>query len=321
MSQEPSAALDISTEEKPERKRGFWRKLKRGLNMTHTELIDRIGAAAAGRGVIDEEMLEELEEVLIASDLGAETSLELVDSIRERVKVGQAGDEVLLRQMLADEISLLLLDAPRPAPVSLPMVTLVVGVNGAGKTTSIAKLAQRSRDRGEKVLLAAGDTFRAAAIEQLETWADRLSLPVVRHQAGSDPAAVVFDAMQAAKARSIDHVIVDTAGRLHTKTNLMEELRKIGRVVEREAEGWSVQTLLIIDATNGQNGLQQARQFAEVVPVDALFLTKVDGTAKGGVVVAVARAMRVPVAYLGVGEGADDIVDFDAREFARAMLG
>ncbi len=314
--------LDISEEEpREERRKGFWSKLKRGLTMTHTEIFDRISAAATGRAVIEEETLEDLEESLIAADLGVETTLELVDNIRSRVLSGQGGDVVRLREMLVDEVAVLLLDAPRLAPLPPPRVTLVVGVNGVGKTTSIAKLAKRSVEDGESVLLAAADTFRAAAIDQLSIWGERLGVEVVRQQPGSDPAAVVFDALQAAKARSVDHVIVDTAGRLHTKTNLMNELEKIGRVVEREAPNFTQRTLLVLDATNGQNALLQAQEFAKTVPVDGLFLTKLDGTAKGGVVVAIARAMRLPVVHLGVGEQAEDMVDFYPRDFAAALFG
>ena len=318
-----SDRLDISEPESSTetRRKGFWSKLKRGLTMTHTEIIDRIGAAASGRGVIEEDTLEELEESLIAADLGVKTAMELVESVRTRVLSGQGSDVVKLRDMLVDEVSVLLLDAPRLAPLPPPRVTLVVGVNGAGKTTSIAKLAKRSQEDGESVLLAAGDTFRAAAIDQLSIWGERLGVEVVKQQPGSDPAAVVFDALQAAKARSVDHVIVDTAGRLHTKTNLMKELEKIGRVVEREAPDFSQRTLLVLDATNGQNALFQAQEFSKTVPVDGLFLTKLDGTAKGGVVVAIAREMRLPVVHLGVGEQAEDMVDFYPRDFAAALFG
>jgi fused signal recognition particle receptor len=316
--------LDVSfdaTPAAPEPKRGFWSKLKRGLAMTHTELLERIGAAVSGRGVIDESTLEQLEESLIGADLGVATSLELVEHLRERVQSGQGADVVKLREMLVDEIAVLLLDAPRLPPLRRPRVTLVVGVNGVGKTTTIAKLARRSQEDGEKPLLAAADTFRAAAIEQLVVWGERLDVEVVRHRAGSDPAAVVFDALQAARARGADNLIVDTAGRLHTKSHLMEELAKIRRVIEREAPGMQCLTLLVLDATNGQNAVAQAREFARTVAVDGLVLTKLDGTAKGGVVAAIARELRLPVAYLGVGEGADDLVEFRAREFAAGLAG
>jgi fused signal recognition particle receptor len=200
-------------------------------------------------------------------------------------------------------------------------VTLVVGVNGVGKTTSIAKLAHLSKSRGEKVLLAAGDTFRAAAIEQLQLWGERLAVPVVAQGSGADPAAVVYDALHAARARQADQLIVDTAGRLHTKENLMQELAKIRRVIAREAPGWRCRTVLVLDATTGQNALSQARQFRDLVQVDGVLLTKMDGTAKGGMAVAVARELRLPILYIGVGEGAEDLIDFRPREFAAALLG
>ena len=305
-----------------EKKKGFWKKLKRGLFMTHTEIIDRMGAAFEGRTVLDEDTLEYLEETLIASDLGVETALELVDGIRQEVRPGEAADFLKLRERLSDEIALLLLDAPRPKALEAgPAVILMVGVNGVGKTTTIAKLARYFEGEGEKVLLAAGDTFRAAAVEQICLWGERLGVDVVRQKAGADPAAVVFDALHAARARKATRVIVDTAGRLHTKDNLMAELAKIRRVVEREAADWQQQTLLVLDATTGQNAILQAREFSKVASVDGVVLTKLDGTAKGGMAVAVARDLRLPVLYLGVGEGAEDLVEFRPREFASALLG
>lgn len=302
-------------------KKGFWKKLKRGLLMTHTEIIEKVDAALEGRATLDDETLEFLEETLIGADLGVETSLELVERIKDRARPGEAGDPLKLRELLADEIAVLLLDAPRPAPTAEGTeITLVVGVNGVGKTTSIAKLARYHLDAGREVLLAAGDTFRAAAIEQLQLWGERLGVPVVSQKSGADPAAVVYDAIQAGRARGVDRVIVDTAGRLHTKENLMKELEKVGRVIEREASAWERRTLLVLDATTGQNAIAQARQFQQVVPIDAVFLTKIDGTAKGGMAVAVARDLRLPVLYLGVGETPEDLVEFHPREFASALF-
>ncbi len=306
-----------------EPKKGFWGKMKRGLFMTHTEIIEKMNAAMEGRATLDEETLEFLEEALIGADLGVEASLELVESLRKDVRPNQAMDIFKLRERLVDEMSILLLDAPqppRPTP-GVPRITLVVGVNGVGKTTSVAKLARRSQIDGERVLLAAGDTFRAAAIEQLELWGQRVGVDVVRSKPGGDPAAVVFDAIQAARARKMDHIIVDTAGRLHTKEHLMQELGKIGRVIEREAADWDRHTILVLDATTGQNAISQARTFTNVVPVDSVLLAKLDGTAKGGMAVAVARELRLPVLYLGVGEQAEDLVEFRPREFAAALLG
>jgi len=301
---------------------GFWKKLKRGLFMTHTEILGRIDAALEGRAVLDERTVEHLEEALIGADLGVETALALVARLQERARQSEAGDAGRLRALLAEEMAALLDQAPRPAPLGPgPAVILVVGVNGVGKTTTIAKLGRREQRAGRQVLLAAADTFRAAAIEQLATWGERLGVEVVRQAPGGDPAAVVYDALEAAKARAADRVIVDTAGRLHTKDHLMAELAKIGRVIERGAAGWQRQTLLVLDATTGQNALAQAREFARVVPVDGVVLAKLDGTAKGGMAVAVACQLKLPVLYLGVGEGADDLVEFRPREFAAALLG
>jgi len=303
-------------------KKGFWKKLKRGLLMTHTEIIDRMGAALEGRAILDEETLEYLEESLIAADVGVEASLELVERIRASVRDREIEDFSRLQELLADEIAILLLDAPQPPkPAPGPTVTLVVGVNGVGKTTSIAKLTRHYQERDQRVVLAAADTFRAAAIEQIVLWGERLGVDVIRQRQGADPAAVVFDALQAGRARKADHVIVDTAGRLHNKEHLMAELGKIGRVVDREAAGWNHRTLLVLDATTGQNAISQAREFIRVVPVDGVILSKLDGTAKGGMAVAIARDLRLPVLFLGVGETPDDLVEFRPREFATALVG
>ena len=302
---------------------GFWKKLKKGLFMTHTEMLDRLDAAVSGRAVVDEESLEYLEEALIATDLGVETALELVERIRADLRGYEGADVLRLREKLVDEMAVLLLDAPQPPRLAAggPQLTLMVGVNGVGKTTSIAKLARRSQARGEKVLLAAADTFRAAAIEQLQLWGERLGIEVIRQAQGADPAAVVYDAIQAGRARGADQVIVDTAGRLHTKDHLMAELAKIRRVIDREAAGWGRRTILVLDATTGQNAVSQAREFTRVLEVDGVLLAKLDGTAKGGVAVAIARDLRLPVLYLGVGESPDDLVEFRPREFAAALLG
>lgn len=316
----PEAALPGGRTPEAEQK-GFWQKLKRGLLMTHTEIVERMEAALEGRAVLDDETLEYLEESLIACDLGVETSLELVESVKRNVRPGDAADPDRLRALIADEVAVLLLDAPRTALGPGPAVTLVVGVNGSGKTTSIAKLTRYYQRRGQGVLLAAADTFRAAAIEQVELWGERLGVDVIRQKPGADPAAVVFDALNAGRARGVDHVLVDTAGRLHNKENLMAELAKIRRVIDRGAGDWQKRTLLVIDATTGQNALAQAREFTRVAAVDGVFLTKLDGTAKGGMAVAVARDLRLPVLFLGVGETPDDIVEFRPREFATALVG
>jgi fused signal recognition particle receptor len=300
---------------------GVWGKLRRGLAKSRSDLRERLEAALSGRGTVDEETLESLEEALIAADLGVEAALDLVERVRLRATRAEAIDVVRLRQMLADEMAILLLDAPRPAGGgTAPRVTLVVGVNGTGKTTSAAKLARWSEARGEKALLAAADTFRAAAVEQLALWGERLGVGVIRQPTGSDAAAVVYDAVQAARARGVRHLIVDTAGRLHNKEHLMAELAKIKRVLDREAADFERHTLLVLDATTGQNAVLQAREFSRAAGVDGVLLAKLDGTAKGGMAVAVARDLELPVLFLGVGESADDLVEFRAREFASALL-
>jgi fused signal recognition particle receptor len=324
---------------------GFLRKLRRGLTMTHTELIEKMSAAFHGQATLDDATLEYLEEILIAADLGVETSLELVERVKSNATRDQASSPARLRKLLADEMAGLLEELPRTplvpgsrasrssrttvAPPAwrssqaspAPQLTLVVGVNGVGKTTSIAKLARLAQRQGQRVMLAAGDTFRAAAIEQLALWGERLGVDVIRQPFGADPAAVAFDAIQAGRARGIDQLFVDTAGRLHTKEHLMAELGKVRRVIDREAADWRRRTLLVLDATTGQNALAQARTFSQVVPVDGVLLAKLDGTAKGGMAVAVTRELGLPVLYLGVGESADDLVEFRPREFAAALLG
>ena len=300
----PETRLPEETEEE----KGFWRKLKRGLFMTHTEIIDKVSSAVSGKVTLDESTFEYLEEVLISADMGVETSLELVERVRKNALHEQTASAARLRKILSDEIADLLFELPRPRLVGRgPVLTLVVGVNGVGKTTSIAKIAKRYQQENQRVMLAAGDTFRAAAIEQLALWGDRLGVEVVRQGQGADPGAVVYDAIHAAKARKIDH--------------LMAELGKVRRVIDREAPDWAKQTILVLDATTGQNALAQAKTFSQVVPIDGVLLAKVDGTAKGGMVVAIARELKLPVLYLGVGEKADDLVDFRPREFASALVG
>jgi fused signal recognition particle receptor len=301
---------------------GLWNMMKRGLFMTHTEIIEKMSSAMEGKVTLDDRTLEYLEEILIGSDLGVETSLELVERVKKNATRDQAASPLKLRKLLADEVTELLRDAPKPRVFGRgPLLTLVIGVNGVGKTTSIAKIAKRSLSDGHRVLLAAGDTFRAAAIEQLALWGDRLGIEVIRQGQGADPGAVIYDAIHAAKARRMNHLIIDTAGRLHTKDYLMAELGKVRRVIDREAADWQKQTLLVLDATTGQNALAQAKTFSQVIPIDGVLLAKLDGTAKGGMVVAIAKELRLPVLYLGVGEKADDLVDFRPREFASALLG
>ena len=318
-------APETMVPEEDEAQRGFWTKLKRGLLMTHTEIIEKMGSAMEGKVSLDERTLEYLEEILIGSDLGVETSLALVERVKRNATREQASSPQKLRKLLSDEVAELLRDTPQTSQALRklgrgPVLTLVIGVNGVGKTTSIAKLARRSQQEGRRVMLAAADTFRAAAIEQLALWGERLGVEVIRQGQGADPGAVVYDAIHAARARQVDELVIDTAGRLHTKDHLMAELGKVRRVIDREAPEWEKRTILVLDATTGQNALAQARTFSQVVPVDGVLLAKLDGTAKGGMVVAVARELRLPVLYLGVGEKADDLVEFRPREFAQALL-
>jgi fused signal recognition particle receptor len=302
---------------------GFFAKVRRGLFMTHTEILEKLGSAVKKGLGFDESVLESLEEALLAADVGAETSAALTDAVRQRAERAETKDASVVRTLLQEEIEKLLAAAPRAgAPPDVPLcVTFLVGVNGSGKTTTTAKLAARERAAGRSVLLAAADTFRAGAIEQLETWAERLHVPIVRHREGADPSAVLFDALAAARARGVASLLVDTAGRLHTKKNLMEELSKMRRIAGREVPGAPHQTLLVLDATTGSNGLLQARRFVEAAGATGVVLTKLDGSARGGIVLAIYRDLKLPVLYVGVGEGLDDLVPFDPSEYARALLG
>jgi fused signal recognition particle receptor len=308
--------------DKPAR-RGFFAKVKRGLFMTHTEILEKLGTAVKKGLGIDESVLESLEEALVSADVGAETAAALTDAVRERAGSAQRTDLEALRTMLLEEIENVLSSAPKPGRrAEVPLyVTFLVGVNGSGKTTTTAKLASREKAEDRSVLLAAADTFRAGAIDQLQIWADRLDLPVVRHNEGADPSAVLFDALSAARARGVQSLLVDTAGRLHTKKNLMEELAKMRRIAGREVPGAPHETLLVLDATTGVNGLAQARRFVEAAGATGVVLTKLDGSAKGGIVLAIYRELQLPVLYVGVGEGVDDLVPFDPAEYARALLG
>lgn len=299
---------------------GFFSKLKESLTKTRKTLVEKVEAILTGRK-IDEKTLEELEEALIAADVGIKATSEIISSIREKSKKGEANDLISVKDLMKQEM-IAILDHPQPIAVntSKPFIILAIGVNGVGKTTTIGKLASRFRGQGLSVLLAAGDTFRAAGIEQLEIWAKKAETQLVKHQKGSDPSAVVFDAIAAAKSRNIDVVIIDTAGRLHTKINLMEELKKIRRTIEKALPDAPQEILLVIDATTGQNALQQAKLFNEAIGVTGIALTKLDGTAKGGIIFAIKKELGIPVKLIGVGEGIDDLRDFEPREFVDALF-
>ena len=297
-------------------------RLKAGIEKTRAGLSDRLEDAFTGRKEIDANLLEELEYALITADIGVTTTSEILESIRQRADRKQLADAQQVKQLIAEHLLGVLEGAERPLPrvSEPPAVVMVVGVNGSGKTTTIGKLANRYKDEGRSVLLCAADTFRAAAIEQLQVWGTRTATKVIKQNAGSDPSAVLFDALQSAKASKVDYVIVDTAGRLHTKSNLMAELEKMRRTAGKVIPGSPHEVLLVLDATTGQNGLEQARKFTETSGVTGLVLTKLDGTAKGGIVVAIARELSLPIRYVGVGEQAGDLLPFEADKFVASLL-
>jgi fused signal recognition particle receptor len=299
----------------------FFEKLKSGLTKTKDNFTDRISSVLSGALYIDEDLYEEIEEILITADIGVETSLAIIDRLKAKVKEEKVKDPSNLRQCLKEVIiDMLGSEKGSIEPETTPQVILVIGVNGVGKTTSIGKISAQLKARNFKVLLAAADTFRAAAIDQLEVWSGRAGVDIVKHQEGSDPAAVVFDSIQAAKARKADVLICDTAGRLHNKKNLMDELAKINRVIDREFPEASRKTLLVLDSTTGQNAVEQAKQFMDVCRIDGIVLTKLDGTAKGGIVISIKHQLGIPVSLVGVGEGIDDLQEFDPAAFADALF-
>ncbi len=312
-----------STEPAPDAsKTSLLDRLKAGIQKTRAGLMEKLDDAVSGRKEIDAEVLEELEYALITADIGAKTTAEILERIRQRVARSQSGDIAELKNLIREHLLEILEAADRPLPqvTEKPAVIMVVGVNGAGKTTSIGKLTRRLQSEGRTVLLCAADTFRAAAIEQLEIWAQRTGAEMIRQQPGSDPSAVLFDALHAARARKVDCVIVDTAGRLHTKTNLMAELEKMRRTASRVIPDAPHEVLLVMEATTGQNGLEQARKFTESSAVTGIILTKLDGTAKGGVVVAISRELNLPIRYVGVGEQLDDLLPFDPETFVASLF-
>ena len=297
-------------------------RLKAGIQKTRSGLMEKLEDAVSGRKEIDADVLEEVEYALITADIGANTTAEILERIRQRVERHQLGDAAEIKTLIREHLLEILEATERPLPqvAQPPAVIFVVGVNGAGKTTSIGKLTRRFQSEGRSVLLCAADTFRAAAIEQLEVWAQRTGAELIKQQTGADPSAVAFDAVQAAKARKVDYVIIDTAGRLHTKTNLMAELEKMRRTVSRVIPDAPHEVLLVIEATTGQNGLEQARKFTETSAVTGIILTKLDGTAKGGVVVAISRELNLPIRYIGVGEQLDDLLPFDPAQFVASLF-
>lgn len=300
---------------------GFFDKLKQGLSKTRDAFSEKVNSVFATFVKVDEELFEELEEALITADVGIETSMYIIEELRDRVKKARIEDADGVKAKLQEIIAEIMAEQETELDLSgTPAVILVIGVNGVGKTTTIGKLAARFKADGKRVMLAAADTFRAAAIDQLQIWADRSGCEIIKHSEGSDPSAVVFDAVNAAKARGVDVLICDTAGRLHNKKNLMDELGMISRVVEREAPASSRHVFLVLDATTGQNAISQAKLFGEAASIDGIVLTKLDGTAKGGVVIGICREQNIPVRYIGVGEGIDDMQPFDAADFAKALF-
>ena len=302
-------------------KKGFFARLKEGLGKTRKNILGSVDSVLGAFTKIDEDLFEELEEALIMADLGVQTTMDICDNLRKRVKKEGVTDPSHIKTILSEEISGILLDGcESELELETPSVVLVIGVNGVGKTTTIGKIASLYKREGKTVMLAAADTFRAAAIDQLAIWGERCGVDVIKHEENSDPAAVVFDAVNAAKSRKTDILICDTAGRLHNKKNLMEELKKISKVIEREYPQAHKEVFLVLDATTGQNALQQAKLFKEAADITGIVLTKLDGTAKGGIVVAIKSELKIPVRFIGVGEGIDDLQKFDAESFSKALF-
>lgn len=314
--------METEPDEKPEKKQGFFDRLMNGLKKTRDSINTKIDQILTSFGKVDEELFEELEEVLITSDIGINASMDIISELKEKVKREKITEAGQVRKAIMEIISSRLSDENVGLKLDTkPSVIVVIGVNGVGKTTSIGKLAHMLKKQGKKVTVAAADTFRAAAIDQLEIWTKRAGADIVKHSEGSDPSAVIFDAIQHCKSKGSDILICDTAGRLHTKKNLMEELKKIFRVIKRELPDADIETLLVLDATTGQNAVQQAKTFSEVSQLSGLILTKLDGTAKGGIIVSIKSELNVPVKFIGVGEQMDDLQPFIPEKFVEALFG
>ena len=302
----------------------FLEKLKQGLSKTHQGFVERIDQLVLGKKTIDQELLDELEGLLFEADLGVKTSGQLIEGVRQGLKRGDLQEPEKVKEFIKQEILKILATGEKPLTIDFsqtkPFVMMVVGVNGGGKTTTIGKIAHQYSSQGKKVLVGAADTFRAAAVEQLEIWANRVGADLVKQSKGSDPSAVAFDSIHAAKARETDLVFIDTAGRLHTKVNLMEELKKVKRIIGRECPGAPHEILLVLDATTGQNAISQAKLFHEAIGVTGIALTKLDGTAKGGIIIGITEELKIPIRYIGVGEGIEDLKEFNAPEFVQALF-
>lgn len=300
---------------------GFFDRLKDGLSKTRKGITEKIDQVLVSFGKVDDELFDELEEVLITSDIGINTALRIIEGVKKKVKEGKVTDPLKVKNILKDELLEILGDENSNLDIEpSPAIIMIIGVNGVGKTTSIGKIANLLKKDGKKVMLAAADTFRAAAIDQLEIWSDRVGVELIKQEEGSDPAAVIYDAIQAARARKVDVLICDTAGRLHTKKNLMEELRKVSRIIDREMPNAKRENLLVLDATTGQNAVSQAKTFSEVTDISGIVLTKLDGTAKGGIVIAIKSELDIPVKLIGVGEQLDDLQPFNSKDFVEALF-
>jgi fused signal recognition particle receptor len=302
----------------------FFEKLKKGLSKTHQGFVEQMDRLFLGKKTIDGDLLDELEGLLFAADLGVKTSSQLLEGVQQGLKRGELKEPEKVKDFVKLEMLRILKSGERPLSIDFsqtkPFIFMVVGVNGTGKTTTIAKIAHQYSSQGKKVLIGAADTFRAAAVEQLEVWAKRVGADLIKQSKGTDPSAVAFDSIHAAKARNIDLVFIDTAGRLHTKVNLMEELKKVKKITGRECPGAPHEILLVLDATTGQNAISQAKLFNEAIGVTGIALTKLDGTAKGGIIVSITEELKIPIRYIGVGEGVDDLREFDASEFVQALF-